>query len=146
MSEVCPKVIYEGIDISYVEASNRWRFELRGRERSAESLSKAKEVIDKPEPGEKKPFTRMKAFLIRYDGIHLVEVTSIAENDGSRSLYLWVMEGQTRRKESASSLCVDSSSNRGKLDEMKKLRKEIAEKEKAASAILASLDRITVQP
>ena len=47
-------VTYEGIEIAYIEGSNDWRFELRGRSRRAESLSKAKEFIDK-EPSKKKP-------------------------------------------------------------------------------------------
>lgn len=40
------KVIHSGIEILYVEGENKWTFTLRGRDRSADSLAKAKEYID----------------------------------------------------------------------------------------------------
>jgi hypothetical protein len=41
-------ITHDDITITYDEKDNRWHFELRGRQRSAESLAKAKEFIDKP--------------------------------------------------------------------------------------------------
>jgi len=38
-----PLVEYNGIQILYLEDQNKWRFELRGRERKADSLKQAKE-------------------------------------------------------------------------------------------------------
>jgi hypothetical protein len=45
------KVVCKGIEIKYDENSNCWNFELRNLERSAETLLKAKQAIDKPTPG-----------------------------------------------------------------------------------------------
>src|SRR6516225_9350131 len=46
-------VEYNKIQITYDESTNRWEFELRGRDRFSESLAKAKEAIDKPVPADK---------------------------------------------------------------------------------------------
>jgi hypothetical protein len=87
------KTTYNGTEITYNERTDRWEFELRGSSRSAETLSKAKEVIEKPAPKDKTPFTRTPAFYRGYsgDGYQKVEVTSIAN---SSSLYggkeVWV--------------------------------------------------------
>ena len=50
------KVFHDGVEIEYRESDNQWFFELRGRERKADSLKAAKEAIDKPEPKPKKKF------------------------------------------------------------------------------------------
>lgn len=42
------KIHHNGVEITYNEGRNRFEFILRGRERHAESLAKAREFIDKP--------------------------------------------------------------------------------------------------
>jgi hypothetical protein len=84
-------VVYAGITIVYTEADNLWRFELRGRDRSAGSLAKAKEFIDK-EPTEKaEPFERVKAYLTsRFDGDYKpCEITAVAESRWG-SNFAWI--------------------------------------------------------
>lgn len=75
-------IAHRGTTITYNESENRWAFTLRGRDRSAESLAKAKEYIDKPVPfGEKaKPFEKIPAWYFPYnDTPKKAEVTGIAE-------------------------------------------------------------------
>ena len=60
-------VEYSGITIEYIEDDNKFRFELRGRERKAESLKQAKEWIDKPEPV-KKPSKKFERFQVTRSG------------------------------------------------------------------------------
>jgi hypothetical protein len=56
---------YKEIKITYQEQENNWLFELRGRERTVESLAAAKEAIDKPfKPKEEGPaFERFDAWI-----------------------------------------------------------------------------------
>jgi hypothetical protein len=98
-------VVYAGITIVYTEADNLWRFELRGRDRSADSLAKAKEFIDK-HPAEKgKPFERVKAYLTsRFDGEYKpCEITSIAESSWGTNC-AWISIDGKRKKENVGRL------------------------------------------
>src|SRR6476646_9588862 len=82
-------------EIVYDEEKDKWVFTLRGRERSAESLGKAKEIIDKPEPKNKKPFERVKCIglsrhsWVRDKPFEEFEVTSIAEGPGYGRVEVW---------------------------------------------------------
>ena len=81
------ETVYHEVTITYDERDNRWHFEVEGRERSSESLSKAKEMIDNP-PKEKSKFKRFQAYYkdCSYK-FELVTVTSIAEGSSwDRSL------------------------------------------------------------
>jgi hypothetical protein len=118
---------YSGIIIAYDEKDNRWRFTLRGRDRSAESLAKAKEYIDKPKPEDKKekPFERIKAFRFSYGGTVLVgEVTSIAERGYSNLKAWFVGPGHNRSKEAAYSLYPMTSENEALLKQWKVLEEQ----------------------
>lgn len=124
------KTDYNGIEITYDEKDDRWKFELRGRSRSADTLSKAKEAIDK-EPKEKRTqtFPRFQAYRWRYDGLTEVTVTSVAEGYGG--LHFWVTEGDKRSKESANSLYPVNEYNtaiigqiKAKADEIDRLSEE----------------------
>lgn len=55
---------HEGILITYDENANLWRFTLRGRDRSTDSLSKAKEAIDKPVATKAKPFEKIQVWYV----------------------------------------------------------------------------------
>lgn len=98
------KITHNGVAIMYQEAENAWKFELRGCERSASSLTKAREAIDAPPPKDKKAFKRQKAFYCSYgSGPLLVVVTSLAETS-YRSQQVWLVKGGRRSRESLDSL------------------------------------------
>jgi hypothetical protein len=112
-------VKYYDITISYSEQNNRWEFELRGRERYAESLAKAKEAIDKPvfdKSGKK--FIPVRAILRDYSGAHPGTITSIAESS-YRSQQVWFVRDDDKRrsKENLSSMREESESNLRLLEE-----------------------------
>lgn len=124
------KTEYQGIEISYHEGKDVWQFELRGRSRQAETLSKAKEAIDK-EPKEKRvAFPRFEAHLLAYNGWERVTVTSVAE-ERSYGVQFWTTKGKNgdRRKESQSSLYPVNAHNDA-----------IVEKHKAKAAAIEKLE------
>lgn len=96
---------HNGVLVTYDEYSNTWKFTLRNRDRSAESLAKAKEIIDKPGPKEKeKAFQKMEAWWIPYEKPpRRVTVTGIAEGIYSRDkLWVWIKDARgNRSKEQA---------------------------------------------
>lgn len=98
------QVVHDDVPITYNEGENRWTFTLRGRDRSAESLAKAKEYIDKPLPPEKaKPFEKIPAWFFPYnDEPQKVVVTGIAEGRWySSDVTVWITNNGKRSKESA---------------------------------------------
>lgn len=80
---------YKGIVVTYDESWDMWRYELRGRQRSAKSLAKVKESIDRPVK-QKNPFRRFEAYYDQgYGNFVLVEITSIAEDEYGRADTVW---------------------------------------------------------
>ena len=131
---------YNDIDITYEESDNRWHFELRGRQRSAESLSKAKEYIDKPvNTKEEKPFQRVRVYTTgRYGGdeFKIGEVTSVAESSPySSTKEVWVaFESQSKssfrrnkeREKCAANRCFPiSEKNTALINQIKEVDKQI---------------------
>lgn len=101
---------HKGIAVTYDERENKWKFELRGRKRSAESLQAAREAIEKPAPKDEKPFEPIKAWLWKYsDDVQLVTVTSIAEpSPYSRVKQVWIKhESGNRSKEGVDDVLED---------------------------------------
>lgn len=87
---------HHGTIITYDEGRDLFCFELRGRQRTAESLRKAKEAIDAPPPKQRKPFARFKAWNRQSvswgtsDYVE-VEVTSIAEERyAGQAMEVWI--------------------------------------------------------
>lgn len=95
MSQI--KVEYNGTEIKYNEANDRWEFTLRNRDRYAETLSKAREAIDRPPPVKSKPFERIECWTQTYNGWEKVTVTSVAEKGWGDNSYLWVVDSRTNR-------------------------------------------------
>lgn len=91
------KVEYNGTEITYNEANARWEFTLRNRDRYAETLTKAREAIDKPVPEKAKPFERVQCWYEGYDGWEKVMVTSVAERRWGDQYKLWVMDSKKNR-------------------------------------------------
>lgn len=140
-------VTHDGIEVAYDEDANVWRFTLRGRERSAESLAKAKEAIDKPVPADKaKPFERVKAIMVGYNGdVTFGEVTSLADSPSYRSQEAWFLSAKGgRSKEDISRLCADNEKNRQLVAEGLALDKEAASLTKKAEAKRNKMDHLKI--
>jgi hypothetical protein len=132
-------VHYNGVEITYRERGNKWVFDVRGREREADSLEAAKLIIDRPEPKEKPPFDRFKAWWVSYgDEPVLVEVTSVALVTASwrNNKEVWITEySKERRKVNAADIYPCNAHNDALIAEMKTLsarQHELAEAEDAA--------------
>lgn len=124
------KGTYKGVAISYNEHNDKWEFTLRGQERSASTLSKAKAVIDKPAPKNKKPFQRFKAWTKRgwgEGGFIECEVTSIADAPSWSTPEVWVQKGSERRKVYARDVYLKNARNDSLIAEIGKLEKQFNE-------------------
>jgi len=115
-------VMYNGIAVGYYESDNQWTFELRGRERTVDSLKAAKEAIDKPVEEKKPKFKPVAAF--KYDSwgysgpdnANFIPVTITSFIEGGR--YAWVQSEESkgyrssgRSKELSDSLYLDTPEN-----------------------------------
>lgn len=139
------KTLYNAIEISYNEENDRWEFELRGRARSAESLAKAKEAIDK-EPKEKRTqvFPRFDAYRFRYgDEISIVTVTSVADTRYS-GVEFWITGKDGRSKERASQLYPVNEKNTAIVTEIKRINAQIEGLDKAKATQHTKLQSATV--
>ena len=141
------KTVHNSIEISYNEEKDVWEFTLRGRSRSAQSLSKAKEAIDK-EPPEKRTqtFPRFDAYIFTYGHEDkIVSVTSIADDPYRATTYFWISsKDKSRSKEPASNLFPVNEHNTGVVAEIRRVRKEIDGLEKQKAAWHAKLQCATV--
>ncbi|HXQ38129.1 MAG TPA: hypothetical protein VN843_29260 [Anaerolineales bacterium] len=149
-----PLVEYGGIQILYLEDVNKWRFELRGRERKADSLKQAKEWIDKPEPVKKasKPFERFEAYLDSTDyygtkrTVEVVTVTSVAQ-DTYRGTNIpcvaWIVrQNKERTKVNVEKLFEISEGTKQKLKSVNELFTEAETVKKRAEAVFKSIKRV----
>jgi hypothetical protein len=133
---------HEGTVITYNEKENKWEFTLRGRDRSAESLAKAKEFIERPVPEEKaKPFKKIPAWFFHHaQAPQKVEVTGIAERTFSSLLYVWINNSGKRSKECVSHTIYPSTpANDEKVAEMLKKAAEIEHLEEEYQKLKSSL-------
>jgi len=161
MSElkVAVTIQYSGVAVEYLEDLNKWRFELRGRERNAESLTQAKEWIDKPEP-EKKASKNFKRFDVvhagRYSGPHkrnrsVVTVTSIASdryrNEANNPSTAWVLKANGERaKEGVYTLYPIHETNTKKWEEYDRLTVEGERIEAEKQKVLNSIETLDLKP
>ena len=144
-------VEYGGIEIEYLEDVNKWQFELRGRERKADSLKAAKAAIDKPDPKAKKSFVPIPAWMrsSRFndeEGWVKVTVTSVADKS-DRGLYgrreeLWIVNNGKRSKERADRFHADTPENAAIRAEIDRLTEVIAAAETKRGEIEQDLTRI----
>lgn len=140
------KTEYEGIEISYVEGSNDWHFELRGRSRSAESLAKAKEAIDKQPKEKRTEFPRFQCYKQkRYgdSGFDVVTVTSIADKS-YRGEQFWISNGKERSKESMTLLYPVNPHNTALVERIKEKEREAAELDKRITALKGKLQQAEI--
>jgi hypothetical protein len=90
-----------GIVITYDEHRNKWLFTLRDRDRSVDTLTQARDIIDKPLPKEKaKPFEKIAAWFIDHgDDPARAIVTGTAEKDYAGRASVWINKDGQRSKE-----------------------------------------------
>ena len=132
---------HHGVEIVYLERENRFQAVIRGRERSFESLAKAKEAIDKPDPQEKEAFKRAPIWYARYQGTPVeAEVTSLAEKpsygDGN---FFWISSEGRRQKEPQRSLFERSESNDAIVKQMAQLDSDIEGLQKKRNKLFEGL-------
>ena len=139
------KTEYNGIEITYDEGRDKWLFDLRGRSRSADSLAKAKEAIDK-EPKEKRvqTFPRFEAYLWAYNELRVVTVTSVAEDGYHQGATFWVVDGDRRKKERDYSLFPVNAHNTKLKDQIIAKEEEIEKINKQITKLRESLQKATV--
>lgn len=104
--------VYREIEITYRERDDDWNFMVNGRERSLESLTKAKESIDRALDYEKKerPWKPFTAYLKKYgnDPFVLVTITSQAETSRySNAVQYWVSQPNGKKKERSKESAID---------------------------------------
>ena len=152
-------IVHDNITIEYIEADNVFRFELRGRERKAESLTQAKEWIDKPAPV-KKPTKKFERFQVVFSGGYMgyhkrsrsvVTVTSVAEDryhhDKNNPSAAWVLKaGGERSKESVTHLYPIHPTNTARWGEYDRLISEKERIEKEAEHVLKSIQILDLKP
>lgn len=141
------KTTYNDIEITYVEGTDNWHFELRGRSRVADSLAKAKEAIDK-EPKEKRAqtFPRFKAHIHSYNAWKVVTVTSVAEdNYYGIGKSFWILDDDGKRsKERDNSLFPVNPHNDALIKQIREKEDEINALDKQKSKLYERLQKTTV--
>lgn len=148
------KITYDGIEIEYLEDKNVWRFELRGRERRANSLLEAKTAIDRPvKEKPAKEFERFEAHLTHGYMDHrqrqVVTVTSVADAN-----HVWISSEDKNRlsgrieidrsKKHITDLWAITPENRKLWEEFDAIGKTIKHLESKRAAILKRIKNIDV--
>lgn len=141
-------VKHGGVDIEYIESSNRWRYELDGRERHADSLQNAKQAIDAPPKEKKKPFKKFQAFFKCHWQVKFetVTVTSFIDNGyGGFSNQAWITDSEGKRsKEPISKLIADIPKNHVLMSEYKVVAEESEKLRKKLDGIETKFVRVTI--
>lgn len=138
------KVTHNGTEVTYDENSNVWRFTLRGINRHAETLAKAREAIDKI-PKKKSTFKRFDAFLWpRWGKPTLVTVTSINAGPSHNRPEVFVVfkddrEGLKRAKAYTDDIFPCDGLVNGQVHDWRCLQKQTEEIIRKQSAIRSSL-------
>lgn len=142
------QVTYDGISVSYDEAEDKWSFTIRGRERSAPSLAKAKEFIDRPvKDKEASTFTPLAAYYVGYDHApREIQVTSMAEGRSySSGQHYWIVKDGQRRKERCDYIYPQSPSNVEAVTQMRGLEKQIKTLQKQLEKAHQSMEKLVVK-
>jgi hypothetical protein len=137
------KTIYKGIDIIYNESFDRWTFTVNNRDRSATTLTLAKESINISFKAKKSNiFTPVKAYYkVSYlDDYEEVVVTSIAETQQEYDhLFVWIKKEKkgkvSKAKVSIDDLYIISPKNQDRIAVLKQLHKK-------RDSIIDQIDRL----
>lgn len=147
------KTKHSGIEIVYDEASDRWLYELRGKERSSDTLALAKVAIDAPPPKDKKPFAKVRAYWVKWGEILSGTVTSIAQQSryGSTGTQVWFVhddkkQWRKREKVRLAEICPMTDENTASVQRVEEIERQIADLEKEATAIKDAMKRLVIEP
>jgi hypothetical protein len=148
MNDAILKTTYEDIVITYWESDDTWRFELRGRDRKADSLAKAKELIDKPAPQEKtfKPIEVL--FCKGYENSTFTPatVTSIADAGWRGGTHVWISCNGSRSKESTRDLYAVCPENDALIAEIAAIQAKSAELDEQEKVAKSKLKNAQIEP
>ena len=150
-------VSYHGVLIAYDHHKDRWEFTLRGFDRWAPTLGKAKEAIDRLPPKKYKPFKRIKVWVYNPcsppDTNYLVaELTSVIADTCYGSYgQAWVSapssEGKTERsKVHLSSIYPCNPANDALIERIEALSKRMVKLEEDRSELRGKLKWLEVKP
>lgn len=143
MSELI-KQTYENVEIRYNEGTDKWTFELGGKERFASSLREAKEAIDKA-PKSRRAVARFPALLVGWNSDKLDEVTVGAFSKNHRGQFqFWVTNDGSRSKESVDQLIKLNDTNAPLIAEARELTEQINELKKRRAERIAAMERVDV--
>lgn len=126
------KKTYRDVEIVYVERDDKWNFTVNGRERNSDSLTQAKESIDRSLDYERKerPWKAFAAYHQDYNrDFEPVTVTSVADRGYESATYFWISKTKNgkkkRSKESEFELFAATPENEQKIARWRELDKEI---------------------
>lgn len=133
--------------ITYDENANLWRFTLRGRDRSTDSLAKAKEAIDKPVATKTKPFEKIQVWYVGHNSApEKVEITGHAERSYGSGTWVWINCDGRRSKERAEyTLYPCSDKNNAIAAVMSSKKSEIEKLEKELSDLKPKLEPLKLE-
>ena len=143
------KSVYCGIEITYDEEANCWRFTKNGRDRSADTLQNAKKAILYKDPADKPAFTAVNAYCKpEYrNEYRLVKVTSVAERSYGEPEY-WISYGNgvrnERQKIEGHKLFEASKANEATIAKMKAIEEQIEGLHKLSDRVERSMKRLVI--
>jgi len=144
MSTEIIKYTHQDVEITYLESSNQWRFELGGKERTAPSLKAAKDAIDNA-PKPKRAVTRFPAILVGWAGDKLDKVTVGAFSKDYRGKpQFWVSNDGTRSKENAEHLIKLNDANAPLIAEAREITHQINELKQQRAITIGAMERVDI--
>jgi hypothetical protein len=146
-----PSITHHEIEIVYHEHSDDWHFTLRGRERTAKSLTAAKEAIDKPTPKKGKPFERFEAWYsggFRHMDFKTVTVSSIVEPTASYRRWdrLRVKTDEGIQVVDGSTVYSKNAKNDAVIADILAINREIDKLDKDREKMIAKLVPVKIEP
>lgn len=145
MSDEPIKKTYRDVEIVYVERDDKWNFTVNGRERNSDSLTQAKESIDRSLDYEKKerPWRPFAAYHKDYNQDFVpVTVTSVADRGYGSSTYYWISKNKKRSKESEFELFAATPENEQKIVRWRELGKQIDRLDAEQRKLVEEMERI----
>lgn len=136
---------YNGVEIKYSERNNQWVFELKGREKSADSLADAKGVIDHT-PKEQKKVTRFEAYLSPFM-VGVIEISTVGacSKNYRGNAEFWITNSDGKRsKEPAERILKITPENDRLVVNANQLVKQIREFSHQWAALVASMERVDI--
>jgi hypothetical protein len=143
---------YRDVEITLLEDENKWRFTANGRQRTALSLPKAREAIDKTlddvKTTKEKPWEPFDVYLLESNYGHeyaVVTVTSIADTTAwDKTPDIWISNDGKRKKTSLRSIFTLSDDNAERIVKIKQLAKQAADLNAEIQQLKTALNPVTL--